>query len=88
MSQTILIILLIIVIALLLWIVFSKKESSENKGKDVGLELIQKLILESNRMLDSKLSESTKTMNESVRNQFSESAKLIKDVTQVLTKLD
>ena len=89
MSQTILIVLLVVVIALLLWIAFSKKNSSEEKkGEDIGLKLILEQINELNRTVDSKISESTKNMNESVRNQFTESAKLIKDVTQGLTKLD
>ena len=89
MQQTILIILLAIVIILLLWIVFSKKNLNEDKkGEDIGLKLILEQINELNRTVDSKISESTKHMNESVRNQFTESAKLIKDVTQGLTKLD
>jgi len=40
------------------------------------------------RTFDSKLGESTKNVNESLRTQFSESAKLIRDVTAGLTKLD
>jgi len=88
MSQTILIVLLAIIIALLLWIVLSKKATEEKKGEDIGLKLILEQINELNRTVDSKISESTKHMNESVRNQFVESAKLIKDVTQGLTKLD
>ncbi|MBX4197706.1 DNA recombination protein RmuC [Candidatus Parcubacteria bacterium] len=40
------------------------------------------------RTLDGKIVESSKMMSDSVRQQFSESAKLIKDVTQGLTKLD
>ncbi|KKQ83103.1 MAG: hypothetical protein UT07_C0010G0027 [Parcubacteria group bacterium GW2011_GWB1_38_8] len=38
--------------------------------------------------VDQKMAETNKMMNESVRNQFSESAKLIREVTQGLTKLD
>jgi DNA recombination protein RmuC len=38
--------------------------------------------------MDQKISDSTRTMHDSVRTQFSESAKLIRDVTQGLTKLD
>jgi DNA recombination protein RmuC len=89
MSQTILIVLSALIIVLLLWIAFVKKNSvDEKKGEDIGLKLILEQINELNRTVDSKISESTKNMNESVRNQFTESAKLIKDVTQGLTKLD
>lgn len=77
----ILIILLVIVIALLIWLVSSKKDNNENS-------LIINQFNDLRRTIDSKMSESTKSMNESVRNQFNESAKLIKDVTQGLTKLD
>ena len=81
MESIILFILLAIVIILLLWIVFSKKGNNEN-----GLIINQ--INDLRRTVDDKMSESTKQMTESVRNQFTESAKLIKDVTQGLTKLD
>ena len=81
MESIILFILLAIVIILLLWIVFSKKGNNENS-------LIINQINDLRRTVDDKMSESTKQMTESVRNQFTESAKLIKDVTQGLTKLD
>ncbi len=81
MESIILFILLAVVILLLLWIVFSKKGNNENS-------LIINQINDLRRTVDDKMSESTKQMTESVRNQFTESAKLIKDVTQGLTKLD
>ena len=40
------------------------------------------------RTVDSKIGESTKQMGETMRNQFSESSKLIKEVTEGLVKLD
>lgn len=40
------------------------------------------------RVVESKLTESAKTMHESLRSQFGESAKIIRDVTERLTKLD
>ncbi len=40
------------------------------------------------RTVDSKIGESTKQMGESMRNQFRESAQLIKEVTEGLVKLD
>lgn len=83
-----LIVFLIMLVAGLIFIVLRKKEEGSKKGDDIGLKLILEQINELNRTVDSKISESTKHMNESVRNQFNESAKLIKDVTQGLTKLD
>ena len=94
MSPALIIFLVIIVVLLLvvlffLWSLFLKKGSEgEKKGEDIGLKLILEQINELNRTVDTKISESTRHMNDSVRNQFTESAKLIKDVTQGLTKLD
>ncbi len=49
-----------------------------------GLVFIQNQINELNRTLDNKVGESTRAMQQ----QFSESAKIIRDVTERLTKLD
>ena len=57
-------------------------------GDDTGLKLILQQINELNRVVDAKIGESTKNMNESMRNQFDRSASLIRDVTEGLTKLD
>ena len=59
------------------------------QGNDeTGLKLILQQINELNRVVDSKIGESTKQMNESVRSQLGESANLIREVTKGLTKLD
>ncbi|MEQ1561133.1 MAG: DNA recombination protein RmuC [Nitrospira sp.] len=55
---------------------------------DTGLKLILQQINELNRVVDSKIGESTRHMNESVRTQLGESANLIREVTRGLTKLD
>jgi len=55
---------------------------------DIGLKLILEQINELNRVVDTKIGESTRSMNESVRHQLGESANLIREVTQGLTKLD
>lgn len=51
---------------------------------DQSLVLIQNQINELNRTLDARVGESTRAMQQ----QFSESAKIIRDVTEKLTKLD
>ena len=65
-----------------------KSEKPSNEQPDIGLNLVLNQINELSRTVDSKISESHKIMNESVKNQFSESAKLIRNVTEGLTKLD
>jgi len=76
-----------------------RKPQELAKQDDTGLKLLLQQVNELNRTVhskmheitktvDSKMGETARTMNDSLRNQFSESAKLIKDVTQGLTKLD
>lgn len=55
-----------------------------NSRKSEGVLMLQNQINEIARMLDLRLGESTKLMH----SQFSESARIIRDVTEQLTKLD
>jgi DNA recombination protein RmuC len=55
---------------------------------DTGLKLILQQMNELSRVVDSKIGESTRQMNDSVRHQLGESANLIREVTIGLTKLD
>jgi DNA recombination protein RmuC len=66
-----------------------RKKKEENKPEDgQAMALLLQQINELSRTVDTKMSESNKMMNESVRSQFGESAKLIREVTEGLTKLD
>jgi len=69
--------------------IFARKfgDKKSEKGEE-GLKLLLTQLNEFSRTVDQKMSETNKMMNESVRAQFGESAKLIKEVTQGLTKLD
>lgn len=58
------------------------------ENNDTGLKLILQQMNELSRVVDAKIGESTRSMNESVRHQLGESANLIREVTQGLTKLD
>src|SRR3989344_4850923 len=77
----------------LVWFLTQKKvKEPEN---DQGFLLLQNQLNELSRtnnelvrMVENKMSESAKTMHESLRSQFGESAKIIRDVTERLTKLD
>ncbi|MFZ2048946.1 MAG: DNA recombination protein RmuC [Minisyncoccia bacterium] len=85
MSATIVgLIILIGLVIFLIWKISQKPESTDSKGLDLLLQQINEL----SRTMDHKMSESNKMMNESVRNQFGESAKLIREVTEGLVKLD
>lgn len=53
-----------------------------------GLMLLQNQLQELTRTLDVRMTESSKQVHDTVRTQLGESARLIKDVTEGLTKLD
>lgn len=83
----------------LLFFFTRKKTASTKPEENQALSMLLTQVNELNRTVDSKMSDLSKTMDikigegskqmsESVRTQFSESAKLIRDVTQGLTKLD
>src|SRR3989344_3909976 len=84
-------IILLIVVALLvtlnIFFVFRFKRPPE-KDDSSGLKLILQQMNELSRTVDAKMGETTRQMNDSVKTQFGESAKLIREVTQGLTKLD
>lgn len=76
---------------ILLYLIFDLKKKAEkptDAQSEIGLKLVLAQINELSRTVDAKISESNKLMNESVRTQFGESAKLIRSVTEGLTKLD
>jgi len=58
------------------------------KSDDTGLKLILQQVNELARTVDAKMGETSRMVHESVKTQFGESAKLIKEVTEGLTKLD
>src|SRR3989344_5937737 len=69
--------------------IFARKfgDKKSEKGEE-GMKLLLTQLHEFSRTVEQKMSETNKMMNESVRAQFGESAKLIREVTQGLTKLD
>jgi DNA recombination protein RmuC len=84
----ILLVLVLLAVVVLAFYTIKSRTAEPEKKDDTGLNLILQQINELSRTVDSKISETTKNVNENMRNQFSESSKLIRDVTQGLTKLD
>lgn len=70
------------------WLLFRRMNKPEENKNDVGFKLLLEQLNELSRVVDTKMGETTKQMNESLRSQLSESAKLIREVTTGLTKLD
>jgi DNA recombination protein RmuC len=79
--------LILILITLIAGIVgifwFLRNQETKKEGEKTGLTLIQNQINEVVRTLDAKLGESTRLM----QRQFGESAKIIREITQELTRV-
>ncbi len=98
----IIVLLVLIVNGVLVWFLVKKNENlgkASNASDDTGFKLIleqvneisrvvDRKVGELNKTVDSKMTETSRHLNDSLRMQFGESAKLIRDVTQGLTKLD
>ncbi|MDQ3244988.1 MAG: DNA recombination protein RmuC [bacterium] len=85
----------IILIALLIggilsFFIFGKKKTknTEEDKDNVGLQLILQQLNELSRTVDNKLGESHKQVRDSLQFHSSESNKIIRDVTEKLTRLD
>jgi DNA recombination protein RmuC len=88
MTDTLLIVLVVLVVAAIaaqVWFFTRKKEGNTDEK---GLSLILQQLNEVSRTVDQKLGESTKTLHESVRAQLNESTRIVREVTEGLTKLD
>ncbi len=88
MEILIIILIILVVVAIGIIIVRTRQAPLEPEKDDVGLKLILEQLNEINRTVDSKIGESTRNVRESMQAQLSESSKLIREVTQGLTKLD
>lgn len=79
MTTTLLIIFALLILVLNAGILFFvlKKKPEPVKNDDTGFKLILEQVNELNRTMDKKLGETNRTMSDSMRNQFSESQKLV-----------
>ena len=86
MENIIWIILGLVVGGILVYLFLNKKK--ETKTDDIGLQLILTQLNELSRTVDNKLGESHKQVRDSLQFHSSESNKIIRDVTERLTRLD
>lgn len=85
--ETLLILLVVILLvanAGIFFVLFSQKK----EGGGEGMTLINQRILELSRTLDERLDKNSQNLTQSVQKQMTESYRIIKDVTEGLTKLD
>lgn len=88
MNTLIILLIILVVIAIIIMLSFFLRTRQPEKNDDVGLKLILEQINELNRTVDQKIGENARHMRDSMHSQLSESAKMIRDVTAGLTKLD
>src|SRR3989344_903457 len=84
--QILLIIIGIVAGGIFVYLVLNRKK--ETKKDDIGLNLILTQINELSRTVDNKMAESHKQVSENLKFHSSESNKIIRDVTERLTRLD
>lgn len=84
----ILVILLLIVVGILVFIVIRTQPHGTGSDVGQGITLINERIAELSRTVDERLDRTQQNLTQSVQNQMRESYRLIKDVTEGLTKLD
>lgn len=85
--QIIWIILGVVVGGILVYLILNNKKENSSKD-DIGLNLILTQLNELSRTVDNKLGQSQREVNESLKFHSSESNKIIRDVTERLTRLD
>lgn len=81
-------VIIILAIGLVTVIFVLMKIKMGPKTDETAMRLLLEQMNELSRVVDKKIGETTKEMSDALKHQFGESQKLIKDVTQGLTKLD
>jgi len=83
------VILMFLVVGVVVYIVTSNRKTDiVTKTDDIGLNLILTQLNELSRTVDNKLGQSQREVSESLKFHSSESNKIIRDVTERLTRLD
>src|SRR3989344_1388045 len=88
MDITAIIIIGVIIVAVNAFAFYFLSRRSTPKTDDTPFKLLLEQMNELSRTVDRKVGETTKEVSSALRHQSGESQKLIKDVTQGLTKLD
>jgi len=72
-----------------LWFILKRQGKLKEvpEGSDTGLMLLQKQIQNMESALDSRMNESSRNVNETMRTQLGESAKLIREITAEITSV-
>ncbi|PIT90378.1 MAG: DNA recombination protein RmuC [Candidatus Komeilibacteria bacterium CG10_big_fil_rev_8_21_14_0_10_41_13] len=82
--EILLIIILIVIVLGFVALFWAQAKKNKDQGQDQSMLMLQNQINEISKTLDSKLGDSNKML----QGQLAESAKIVRDVTEKLTKLD
>jgi DNA recombination protein RmuC len=74
--------------ALVLFVFSRHQQGASTAGQDKATDILLQQIGELRRDVDMKLGESSRAMQDSIKTQLTESSKIVREVTQGLTKLD
>src|SRR3989344_1154690 len=89
MNITVLLLIVVgILVALNIFIVLRVQLRKKPEDEHMGFKLLQDQLSSLTKVVDDKMRDTTVMMRDSMKTQFSESQKMIKDVTVGLTKLD
>jgi DNA recombination protein RmuC len=89
--EIVIIALLVVIAGLLLWFIFRPQEKKDTTESQILMQQLNELTRRQEELKESvqeKLGESARQMHESLKHQSTESIKIIRDVTERLTKLD
>lgn len=86
--ETILFIIIGILVGVLVAVFLRSKKTAVPPQDDTGLKLLLQQMNELTRTVDTKLGESAKEINSTMRHQASEATRIIQEVTEKLTLLD
>ncbi len=69
------------------WLKNREPEKQEDAGENQGFVLLQQQLQDLSRTIDTRVAESSRALQESAHRQFSESARLIKEITEEVTSV-
>lgn len=84
-SVALIVLVLLFVQGIGLYLIFRRRAEPQEEGS--GMVLLQQQLQNLERTLDARVSESSRVMQENSHRQFSESARLIKEITQEVTSV-
>ena len=86
--QALFIIIGIVVGGIVVYVLTKSKHQTADTSSATGFQLLMQQVADLQKVVDAKLSESERSMRESMQHQHSQSAKIIGDITERLVRLD